>query len=220
MPEMSPRSHYARVMVQLRAHLKAHPWQHPAGFVCPADVDHGARQPLYVFVEHEPGAGYALTGGPVDHVATWHCPRSGQEPAWHEAAKSRDVPFVAERVAPAAFPEWVRCEALPAEHVRIEHAVALAHAENRSQEVDHFFQFGLGYRRDQRPTPLEASTAFSFPTLLLSTVSSILNFTPNSSSQAIMSLTCARLSHSGMVSGESPSERTSLSFSMASRKIC
>src|ERR1039458_5776404 len=88
----------------------------------------------------------------------------------------------------------MRGEALPPQHIRLEHAVALAHAENGPQEAHHIAKLGLGYRRDQRATPLEASTALSF--------------------------TCARLSHCGMVSGENESDRVSLSFSKASRKIC
>src|ERR1035438_8481636 len=120
----------------------------------------------------------------------------------------------------------MRGEALPPQHVRLEHAVALAHAENGPQEAHHIAKLGLGYPRDnpatplQTATPFKASTALSFSTLVLSTVSSIVNLTPNSSSQPIMSLTCARLSHCGMVSGESESDRVSLSFSKASRKIC
>src|ERR1039458_7327970 len=70
-------------------------------------------------------------------------------------------------------PEWMRGEALPPQHIRLEHAVALAHAENGPQEAHHIAKLGLGYRRDQPPTPLEASTALSFSTLVLSTVSSI-----------------------------------------------
>src|ERR1022692_2170618 len=215
-----PWPQHARVAVSLGPHLKAYLRQHLAGVAGPADIDHRAGQALYVPVEHDAGPRHGFAGRPIDDVTTGDRSRSGQEAARNQAAESRDFAFVPQRVAAAAFPEWMRGEALPPQHVRLEHAVALAHAENGPQEAHHIAKLGLGYRRDQRATPFKASTALSFSTLVLSTVSSIVNLTPNSSSQPIMSLTCARLSHCGMVSGENESDRVSLSFSKASRKIC
>src|SRR5277367_2144177 len=106
---------------------------------------------------------------------------------------------MAKRITAASFPKRMRRKTLPPQHIFLEHAVVLANAENSPQEAHRLAQLGLGYRRDQRPTPLPASTAFRSATLVLSTVSSIVNFTPNSSSQPMMSFTCARLSHAGMV---------------------
>src|ERR1017187_7488925 len=219
-PEVVPRPQHARVMVDVRPRLKAYPGQHIAGVGRPADIDHGAGQALNVAVEHDPGARHGFAGRPIDDVTTGDGSRSGQEAARNQAAESRDFAFVAQRVAAAAIPKWMRCEALPAQYIRLEHAVILVHVENGPQEARYFAQLGLGYRRDQRATPFKANTDLSLPTLVLSTVSSIVNLTPNSSSQPIMSFTCARLSHCGMLSGESASVRVSLSLSKASRKIC
>src|ERR1019366_4591665 len=220
LPEVTPRLQHARVVVDVRPFLKAYLRQHLAGVAGPADIDHRASQALDVPVEHDASPRHSFAGRPIDDVATADRSRSGQEAARNQATESRDFAFVPQRVAAAALPEWMRGEALPPQHIRLEHAVTLTNAENGPQEAHDIAKLGLGYRRDQRPTPLEASTALSFPTLVLSTVSSIVNLTPNSSSQPIMSLTCARLSHSGMVSGERLSVRVSLSFSKASRKIC